>query len=80
MRQIQFFHEIISSLFSKNELIRSLPWFEKKDKKTSVKELIDNVIKAKGEVSAIVYAENLFKKIELLSSSDLLNFFKTINT
>ena len=49
MTRIQFFQEMISSLFSKKDVIKSLPWFEKKDKELSIQELIKNVMNAKGE-------------------------------
>ncbi len=79
MTRIQFFQEMISSLFSKKDVIKSLPWFEKKDKELSIQELIKNVMNAKGEVSAIIYAENLFKRIEKSSSEELIDFFVIIN-
>ena len=79
MTRIQFFQDMISSLFSKKDVMKSLPWFEKKDKKLSIQELIENVMNAKGEVSAIIYAENLFNRIENSSSEELIEFFVIIN-
>ena len=64
MNKIKFFQELINTLFDKPIKSKSFNFFS--DTKTSIttKEFIDNVASAKGEVSALGYAELLMQHCE----------------
>mgnify|MGYP006141968689 FL=1 len=78
MNKIKFFQELINTLFDKPIKSKSFNFFS--DTKTSIttKEFIDNVASAKGEVSALGYAELLMQHCEQLNEKELIKFFKLI--
>ena len=78
MIKIKFVQELLNSIFEKPIKSKSFNFFAEKKKSTSTKDFIDNVSSAKGEVSALGYAELLMQHCEHLSENDLLDFFKLI--
>ena len=78
MSKINFFHGLINSLFDKPIKRRSFNFFSEKKQPLSSKDIIENVASAKGEVSALQYAELLMQHCEKLNDKDLINFFKLI--
>ena len=78
MIKIKFVQELLNSIFEKPIKSKSFNFFAEKKKSISTKDFIDNVSSAKGEVSALGYAEILMQHCEHLSDNDLLDFFKLI--
>ena len=78
MSKINFFHGLINSLFDKPIKRKSFNFFSEKKQPLSSKDIIENVATAKGEVSALEYAELLMQHCEKLKDKDLINFFKII--
>ena len=78
MIKIKFVQELLNSIFEKPIKSKSFNFFAEKKKSISTKDFIDNVSSAKGEVSALGYAELLMQHCEHLSDNDLLDFFKLI--
>ena len=78
MIKIKFVQELLNSIFEKPIKSKSFNFFAEKKKSISTKDFIDNVSSAKGEVSALGYAELLMQHCEHLSENDLLGFFKLI--
>ena len=78
MSKINFFHGLINSLFDKPIKRRPFNFFSEKKQPLSSKDIIENVASAKGEVSALEYAELLMQHCEKLNDKDLINFFKLI--
>ena len=78
MIKIKFVQELLNSIFEKPIKSKSFNFFAEKKKSISKKDFIDNVSSAKGEVSALGYAELLMQHCEHLSENDLLDFFKLI--
>jgi malonyl-CoA decarboxylase len=78
MSKINFFHGLINSLFDKPIKSRPFNFFSEKKQPLSSRDIIENVASAKGEVSALEYAELLMQHCEKLNDKDLINFFKLI--
>ena len=78
MSKINFFHGLINSLFDKPIKRKSFNFFSEKKQPLSSKDIIENVASARGEVSALEYAELLMQHCEKLNDKDLINFFKLI--
>ena len=78
MSKINFFHDLITSLFDKPIKRKSFNFFSEKKQALSSKDIIENVASARGEVSALEYAELLMQHCEKLNDKDLINFFKLI--
>ena len=76
MIKISFFNDLINSLFDKPNKKKSFNFFSDKKKILSTKDFIDNVALAKGEVSALGYAEFLMQHCEKLDEKELIIFFK----
>ena len=76
MIKINFFNDLINSLFDKPNKKKSFNFFSDKKKILSTKDFIDNVALAKGEVSALGYAEFLMQHCEKLDEKELIIFFK----
>ena len=76
MIKINFFNDLINSLFDKPNKKKSFNFFSDKKKILSTKDFIDNVALAKGEVSALGYAEFLMQHCEKLDEKELITFFK----
>ncbi|MDC0093095.1 malonyl-CoA decarboxylase [Alphaproteobacteria bacterium] len=78
MNKIKFFQELINSLFDKPIKSKSFNFFSDTKKSITTKEFIDNVASARGEVSALGYAELLMQHCEQLNEKELIKFFKLI--
>ena len=78
MSKFKFFHGLINSLFEKPINTKTFNFFSDSKKTLSTKDFIDNVASAKGEVSALGYAEMLMQHCERLNDKDLIYFFKLI--
>ena len=78
MNKIKFFQELINTLFDKPIKSKSFNFFSDKKKSVTTKDFIDNVASAKGEVSALGYAELLMQHCEQLNEKELIIFFKLI--
>ena len=78
MSKFKFFHGLINSLFEKPINTKTFNFFSDSKKTLSTKDFIDNVASAKGEVSALGYAEMLMQHCEQLNDKDLIYFFKLI--
>ena len=76
MIKFNFFNDLINSLFDKPNKKKSFNFFSDKKKILSTKDFIDNVALAKGEVSALGYAEFLMQHCEKLDEKELITFFK----
>ena len=70
MSKIKFFQELINSLFEKPIKNKSFNFFSDKKKNTTSKDHIENVAYAKGEVSALGYAELLMQHCEELNDKE----------
>ena len=75
MIKFNFFNDLINSLFDKPNKKKSFNFFSDKKKILSTKDFIDNVALAKGEVSALGYAEFLMQHCEKLDEKELIIFF-----
>ena len=75
MIKINFFNDLINSLFDKPNKKKSFNFFSDKKKILSTRDFIDNVALAKGEVSALGYAEFLMQHCEKLDEKELIIFF-----
>ena len=78
MNKIKFFQELINTLFDKPIRSKSFNFFSDTKKSITTKEFINNVASAKGEVSALGYAELLMQHCEQLNEKELIKFFKLI--
>ena len=78
MSKFKFFHGLINSLFEKQINTKTFNFFSDSKKPLSTKDFIDNVASARGEVSALGYAELLIKHCEQLNEKDLIYFFKLV--
>ncbi len=78
MSKINFFHDLITSLFDKPIKRKSFNFFSEKKQALSSKDIIENVASARGEVSALEYAELLMQHCEQLNDKDFIHFFKLI--
>ncbi len=78
MGKIKFFQGLINSLFEKPIKNKSFNFFSDKNESSTTRDFIENVASAKGEVSALGYAELLMQHCEKLNDKDLTNFFKLI--
>ena len=76
MIKFNFFNDLINSLFDKPNKKKSFNFFSDKKKILSSKDFVDNVALAKGEVSALGYAEFLMQHCEKLDEKELIIFFK----
>ena len=76
MIKFNFFNDLINSLFDKPNKKKAFNFFSDKKKILSTKDFIDNVALAKGEVSALGYAEFLMQHCEKLDEKELIIFFK----
>ena len=76
MIKINFFNDLINSLFDKPNKKKSFNFFSDKKKILSTRDFINNVALAKGEVSALGYAEFLMQHCEKLDEKELIIFFK----
>ena len=76
MIKFNFFNDLINSLFDKPNKKKSFNFFSDKKKILSTRDFIDNVALAKGEVSALGYAEFLMQHCEKLDEKELIIFFK----
>ena len=76
MIKFNFFNDLINSLFDKPNKKKSFNFFSDKKKILSTKDFINNVALAKGEVSALGYAEFLIQHCEKLDEKELIIFFK----
>ena len=75
MIKFNFFNDLINSLFDKPNKKKSFNFFSDKKKILSTRDFIDNVALAKGEVSALGYAEFLMQHCEKLDEKELIIFF-----
>ena len=75
MIKINFFNDLINSLFDKPNKKKSFNFFSDKKKILSTRDFINNVALAKGEVSALGYAEFLMQHCEKLDEKELIIFF-----
>ena len=78
MNRIKFFQDLINTLFDKPIKSKSFNFFSDTKKSITTKEFIYNVASAKGEVSALGYAELLMQHCEQLNEKELIKFFKLI--
>ena len=78
MSKFKFFHGLINSLFEKPINTKTFNFFSDSKKTLSTKDFIDNVASARGEVSALGYAELLMQHCEQLNDKDLIYFFKLV--
>ena len=78
MSKFRFFHGLINSLFDKPINTKTFSIFSDNKKPLSTQDFIDNVSSARGEVSALGYAELLIQHCEQLNEKDLIYFFKLV--
>ena len=78
MNKIKFFQELINTLFDKPIKSKSFNFFSDTKISITTKEFVNNVASAKGEVSALGYAELLMQHCEQLDEKGLIKFFKLI--
>ena len=76
--KIKFVQELINSLFDKPIKDRTFKLFTSTKQKLTTQDFINNVASAKGEVSALIYAEALMEHCEKLNDNDLMKFFQFI--
>ena len=75
MSGINFFHGLLESLFSKKIVKPNFSFLFDKRKESSLEDLIKNVSEAKGEVSALNYAEDLLDFLDTNNEKILIKFF-----
>ena len=75
MSGINFFHGLLESLFSKKIVKPNFSFLFDKRKESSLEDLIKNVSEAKGEVSALNYAEDLLNFLDRSNEKILTKFF-----
>ena len=75
MSRINFFHGLLESLFSKKIVKPNFSFLFDKRKESSLEDLIKNVSEAKGEVSALNYAEDLLDFLDRSNEKILIKFF-----
>ena len=78
MTKIKFFQGLINSLFDKPKINKSLNFLFEKKKSLTTSEYVENVVSAKGEVSALGHAELLITHCEQLNDKELMNFFELL--
>ena len=78
MNKIKFFQELINTLFDTPIKSKSFNFFSGTKISITTKEFVNNVASAKGEVSALGYAELLMQHCEQLDEKGLVKFFKLI--
>ncbi len=71
---MKLFEGLFSKLFEKKN-IYSEKIFSVFNNKVSIQELIDKVVTAKGEASALIYSEKLMIEIENFNDNALSEFF-----
>ena len=75
MSRINFFHGLLESLISKKIVKPSFNFLFEKKKESSLEDLIENIANAKGEVSALNYAEDLLNFLDRNNKKILIKFF-----
>ncbi len=78
MTKIKFFQGLLNSLFDKPKINKSLNFLFEKKKSLTTSEYVENVVSAKGEVSALSHAELLISHCEQLNDRELINFFEIL--
>ena len=78
MTKIKFFQGLLNSLFDKPKINKSLNFLFEKKKSLTTSEYVENVVSAKGEVSALSHAELLISHCERLNDKELINFFEIL--
>ena len=71
------FQGIFSKLFD-NKFIKSSSLFDFNRKEKSSYDLVLDILKSKGETSALIYSEQLFEKIDKFDNNQLLAFFNSL--
>ncbi len=75
MSKLNFFSDLINSLFDKTNRKKNLSFlFEKKQSK-SLYDYIENIYEAKGEISALSYSEELFDLLDEIDDKTFIKFF-----
>ena len=78
MTKIKFFQGLLNSLFDKPKINKSFNFLFEKKKSLTTSEYVENVVSAKGEVSALSHAELLISHCERLNDKELINFFEKV--
>ena len=75
MSKLNFFSDLINSLFDKTNRKKNFSFlFEKKQSK-SLYDYIENIYEAKGEISALSYSEELFDLLDEIDDKTFIKFF-----
>ena len=75
MNKLNFFSDLINSLFDKTNRKKNFSFlFEKKQSK-SLYDYIENIYEAKGEISALSYSEELFDLLDEIDDKTFIKFF-----
>ena len=74
MSKLNFFSDLINSLFDKTNRKKNFSFlFEKKQSK-SLYDYIENIYEAKGEISALSYSEELFDLLDEIDDKTFIKF------
>ncbi len=74
MNKLNFFSDLINSLFDKTNRKKNFSFlFEKKQSK-SLYDYIENIYEAKGEISALSYSEELFDLLDEIDDKTFIKF------
>ena len=71
------FQGVFSKLFE-NKFIKSSSLFDFNRKEKSSYDLVLDILKSKGETSALIYSEQLFEKIDKFDNNQLIAFFNSL--
>ena len=71
------FQGMFSKLFE-NKFIKSTSFFDFNKKEKSSYDLVLDILKSKGETSALIYSEQLFDRIDKFDNKQLLVFFNSL--
>ena len=71
------FQGLFSKLFE-NKFIKSSSLFDFNRKEKSSYDLVLDILKSKGETSALIYSEQLFEKIDKFDNNQLIAFFNSL--
>ena len=79
MSKASFLNEMLNKVLKKKILFRSFNNSVDVNDNFSIETLLQKVLEARGESSSNIISEQLFKKIEDLDDSELLEFFRDIS-
>ena len=75
MSKLNFLNSLIDTIFNKKNRNKNFGFLFEKNHNKTIKDYVDNVYQAKGEISALNYSEELFNFLEKSDHKTLISFF-----